>query len=118
MALRFSMSLGWTSPVSTTPPAVQTRDATDRRLSVRPREFELEFVRFSSGLRIREPLELDFESRSLGNLDHVVVSATEAMFLVFREDLALATGVFEFVLPVLLGNTIGGILLVTVVNYF
>lgn len=54
----------------------------------------------------------------LGNLFHVVVSATEAMFLVFRGDLALATGAFDFVLPVLLGNTIGGVLLVTVVNYF
>lgn len=54
----------------------------------------------------------------LGNLFHVVVSATEAMFLVFRGNLALATGAYDFVLPVLLGNTIGGILLVTVVNYF
>ncbi len=54
----------------------------------------------------------------LGNLFHVVVSATEAMFLLFRGELALATGAFEFVLPVLLGNTIGGVLLVTVVNYF
>ncbi|QFU81747.1 formate/nitrite transporter family protein [Natronorubrum aibiense] len=54
----------------------------------------------------------------LGNLFHVVVSATEAMFLVFQGELALATGAFEFVLPVLLGNTIGGVLLVTVVNYF
>ncbi|MFC6719068.1 formate/nitrite transporter family protein [Natrialbaceae archaeon GCM10025810] len=53
----------------------------------------------------------------LGNLFHVVVSATEVMFLVFRGELALATGAFEFVLPVLLGNTIGGVLLVTVVNY-
>ncbi|SIS17218.1 Formate/nitrite transporter FocA, FNT family [Natronorubrum thiooxidans] len=61
---------------------------------------------------------LAFLAIPLGNLYHVVVSATEAMFLVFRGDLALATGVFEFVLPVLLGNTIGGILLVTVVNYF
>ncbi len=54
----------------------------------------------------------------LGNLFHVVVSATEAMFLVFRGELALVTGMFDFVLPVLLGNTIGGVLLVTVVNYF
>lgn len=54
----------------------------------------------------------------LGNLFHVVVSATEVMFLVFRGELAFATGAFEFVLPVLLGNTIGGVVLVTVVNYF
>ncbi|RKD88063.1 formate/nitrite transporter FocA (FNT family) [Halopiger aswanensis] len=54
----------------------------------------------------------------LGNLYHVVVSATEVMFLVFRGEVALATGAVEFVLPVLLGNTIGGVVLVTVVNYF
>ncbi|AHG01433.1 transporter (plasmid) [Halostagnicola larsenii XH-48] len=54
----------------------------------------------------------------LGNLFHVVVSATEAMFLVFHGELALLTGATDFVLPVLLGNTIGGVLLVTVVNYF
>ncbi|AEH36586.1 formate/nitrite transporter [Halopiger xanaduensis SH-6] len=54
----------------------------------------------------------------LGNLYHVVVSATEVMFLVFRGEVALATGAVEFVLPVLLGNTIGGVILVTVVNYF
>ncbi len=54
----------------------------------------------------------------LGNLHHGVVSATEAAFLIFRGELPVATGAFEFVLPVLLGNTIGGILLVTVVNYF
>ena len=54
----------------------------------------------------------------LGNLHHGVVSATEAAFLVFRGELAVATGALEFVLPVLLGNTIGGVVLVTVVNYF
>uniref|UniRef100_A0A8A2VEB5 Formate/nitrite transporter family protein n=1 Tax=Haloterrigena alkaliphila TaxID=2816475 RepID=A0A8A2VEB5_9EURY len=54
----------------------------------------------------------------LGNLFHGVVSATEATFLVFRGQLPLATGAFDFVLPVLLGNTLGGIVLVTVVNYF
>jgi nucleotide-binding universal stress UspA family protein len=33
-------------------------------------------------------------------------------------DLVVATGLYEFVLPVLLGNTLGGVVLVTVVNYF
>ncbi len=61
---------------------------------------------------------LAFLAIPLGNLFHVVVSATEAMFLISRGQLALATGAFDFVLPVLLGNTIGGVLLVTVVNYF
>ena len=54
----------------------------------------------------------------IGNLYHVVVSWTEMLYLVFEGDLALAVGVWEFVVPVLLGNSIGGVLLVTVVNYF
>ncbi|ELZ24729.1 formate/nitrite transporter family protein [Natrinema limicola] len=54
----------------------------------------------------------------LGNLFHVVVSFTEMVYIVLAGELALVVGVTEFVLPVLLGNTIGGIVLVTVVNYF
>jgi len=53
-----------------------------------------------------------------GNLYHVVVSSTEMVYLVFQGELALAVGVWEFVLPVLLGNSVGGVALVTVVNYF
>lgn len=40
------------------------------------------------------------------------------MYLVFSGTEVLVSGLFEFVLPVLLGNTLGGVLLVTVVNYF
>ncbi|ELY88439.1 formate/nitrite transporter family protein [Natrinema altunense] len=54
----------------------------------------------------------------LGDLFHVVVSFTEMLYLVFAGDLHVFVGMTEFVLPVLLGNTIGGIVLVTVVNYF
>ncbi|QLD90053.1 formate/nitrite transporter family protein [Natronomonas salina] len=54
----------------------------------------------------------------LGDLFHVVVSFTELMYLVFLGEAALLPGLTGFVLPVLLGNTIGGVLLVTVVNYF
>jgi len=54
----------------------------------------------------------------LGDLFHVVVSFTEAMYLVFEGQAAFLPAVSGFVLPVLLGNTIGGVLLVTVVNYF
>ena len=54
----------------------------------------------------------------LGNLFHVVVSFTEVIYLVALGRLALLPGVTEFVLPVLLGNTLGGVVLVTVVNYF
>jgi len=43
-----------------------------------------------------------------GNLYHVVVSTTEmAFYLVFQGELALTVGVWEFVLPVLLGNSPG-----------
>lgn len=54
----------------------------------------------------------------LGNLFHVVVSITELLYLFFIGRAALLPGLTEFVLPVLLGNTLGGVLLVTVVNYF
>ena len=54
-------------------------------------------------------------------LYHVVVSVSELLFLVFHAGLdlsLLASGLLEFILPVLLGNTLGGILLVTVVNSY
>ncbi|EMA42636.1 formate/nitrite transporter family protein [Halococcus saccharolyticus] len=54
----------------------------------------------------------------LGDLFHVVVSFTEMLYLVFAGDLGLTVGMTQFVIPVLLGNTLGGIVLVTVVNYF
>ncbi|WP_336134765.1 formate/nitrite transporter family protein [Natronomonas amylolytica] len=61
---------------------------------------------------------LAFLAIPLGNLFHVVVSFTEALYLMFHGELAFVPGMAGFVLPVLLGNTIGGIVLVTVVNYF
>ncbi|SEV95892.1 formate/nitrite transporter family protein [Natrinema salifodinae] len=54
----------------------------------------------------------------IGNLFHVVTSFTEMAYVVFIGELSLYVGLVHFVLPVALGNTIGGILLVTVVNYF
>lgn len=54
----------------------------------------------------------------LGGLYHSVVSFTEMTYLVLHGDLAVLTGLTQFVLPVLLGNTVGGVVLVTVVNYF
>ncbi|QCS42988.1 formate/nitrite transporter family protein [Natrinema versiforme] len=54
----------------------------------------------------------------IGNLFHVVTSFTEMAYVVFLGEFDLFVGLSQFVLPVLLGNTIGGILLVTVVNYF
>ena len=61
---------------------------------------------------------LAFLAIPLGNLFHVVVSFTEVVYLMLVSDLGFATGMFGFVLPVLLGNTLGGVLLVTVVNYY
>ncbi|MFO7926544.1 MAG: formate/nitrite transporter family protein [Natronomonas sp.] len=54
----------------------------------------------------------------LADLFHVVVSFTELMYLFYLGEAALVPGLVGFVLPVFLGNTIGGVLLVTIVNYF
>lgn len=54
----------------------------------------------------------------VGGLFHIVVASTEVMFLVFLGEIGLWVGAVQFALPVLLGNTLGGILLVTIVNYF
>ncbi|GAB3705044.1 hypothetical protein GCM10028858_22070 [Halorubrum pallidum] len=68
---------------------------------------------------------LAFLAIPLGNLYHVVISFTEVSYLFFAKqigvyggDLNLFAGLGDFVLPVLLGNTIGGVVLVTIVNYF
>jgi len=61
---------------------------------------------------------LAFLAVPLGDLFHVVVSFTEAMYLVFNGAVGLGPALGGFVFPVLLGNTIGGVGLVTVVNYF
>jgi len=54
----------------------------------------------------------------IGGLYHSVVSFTEMTYLVLEGELLLSVGLTDFVLPVLLGNTVGGVVLVTVVNYF
>jgi len=54
----------------------------------------------------------------LGDLFHVVVSFTEAVFLILVGDLGVVLAFTDFVIPVLLGNTVGGVVLVTVVNYY
>ncbi|AUX07789.1 formate/nitrite transporter family protein [Halalkaliarchaeum desulfuricum] len=61
---------------------------------------------------------LAFLAIPLGDLFHVVVSFTEALYLMMVGDLGFVVGMWGFVIPVLLGNTIGGVLLVTVVNYY
>ncbi|WP_135821414.1 formate/nitrite transporter family protein [Halostella litorea] len=59
-----------------------------------------------------------FLSIPIGGLFHSVVSFTEMIYLVYLGDLSPVVGMTEFVLPVLLGNTLGGVVLVTAVNYF
>ncbi|MFC7155157.1 formate/nitrite transporter family protein [Halomarina halobia] len=61
---------------------------------------------------------LAFLSIPLGGLFHSVVSFTEMTYLVLLGELTVGVGMTEFVIPVLLGNTVGGVVLVTVVNYF
>jgi len=61
---------------------------------------------------------ISFLAIPFGNLYHVVVSSTEMFYLVFIGELALSVGLWQFVLPVLIGNSVGGVVLVTVVNYF
>ncbi|TFF20735.1 formate/nitrite transporter family protein [Jiella endophytica] len=54
----------------------------------------------------------------VGAFFHVITSSVEVFFLAFREsDVDLLPLFPEFVLPVLLGNTIGGVTFVAVLNY-
>ena len=61
---------------------------------------------------------LAFLAIPIGNLYHSVVSFTELTYLVLVGEATFLVGMTGFVVPVLLGNTLGGVLLVTVVNYF
>lgn len=54
---------------------------------------------------------------SAANLYHVVVTASDALYLVFTGNAGLFAVTIEFWLPVLLGNTLGGVILVALVNY-
>lgn len=51
------------------------------------------------------------------DLYHCVVGACEAIYLVFRGGATLGEAFGDFFLPVVLGNTVGGVLLVGIVNY-
>ncbi|MFC4245407.1 formate/nitrite transporter family protein [Natribaculum luteum] len=50
-------------------------------------------------------------------LYHVVVTACDGLYLVFYGGVALSTVFVDFFLPVLLGNTVGGVVLVALLNY-
>jgi len=61
---------------------------------------------------------LAFLAIPMGNLFHVVVSFTEVVYLSLVTGTNPLPALGGFVLPVLLGNTLGGVVLVTVVNYY
>ena len=50
-------------------------------------------------------------------LYHIVVSTADATFLLLHGVSSVSTVVFEFLLPVLAGNTLGGVGLVALLNY-
>lgn len=50
-------------------------------------------------------------------LYHVVVSTVDALYLVFVGDAGLVAVTLGFFLPVLVGNTVGGVVFVALVNY-
>ena len=58
-----------------------------------------------------------FFTISVAKLYHVVVTACDALYLVFTGSMGIWPVFADFWLPVLLGNTIGGVVLVTLVNY-
>jgi len=60
---------------------------------------------------------LAFYAISALELYHVVVTACDAMYLLFTGSAGVVPSVLGFWLPVLLGNTIGGVFLVALVNY-
>lgn len=51
------------------------------------------------------------------DLYHCIVGACEALYLVFQGGASLADAAIGFFLPVVIGNTVGGVLLVAIVNY-
>jgi formate/nitrite transporter FocA (FNT family)/nucleotide-binding universal stress UspA family protein len=61
---------------------------------------------------------LAFLAIPMGNLFHVVVSFTEVVYLALTTGVDPVPALGGFVLPVLVGNTVGGVVLVTVVNYY
>lgn len=53
----------------------------------------------------------------VGGFFHVITSSVEVFFLSFRTDVSFLSIFPNFILPVLLGNTIGGVIFVAVLNW-
>jgi len=54
---------------------------------------------------------------SLGHFSHIVAGSTDAIFAVFTGQTSFAGYVVHFLIPTLLGNTIGGVSLVALLNH-
>jgi formate/nitrite transporter FocA (FNT family) len=54
---------------------------------------------------------------ALGRFPHVVAGSVEAAFAVFNGDAGIAAYVSGFLLPTLLGNTLGGVAMVALLNH-
>ena len=54
---------------------------------------------------------------SLGKLSHIIAGSSEAAFAVIAGGAPWADYLWRFLLPTLIGNTIGGVLLVAIVNH-
>lgn len=52
-----------------------------------------------------------------GDLFHCIIGSCEAFYAVFRGEAMLGEAMLGFFAPVLIGNTIGGVLLVAILNY-
>lgn len=60
---------------------------------------------------------LAFLTIPTAGLYHSVVASADMMFLLFEGQVGIIAGILDFLAPVVLGNTAGGVVLVTLVNY-
>lgn len=51
------------------------------------------------------------------DLAHSIIGSSEVLYLVFRRQATFGTFLFSYFIPVVLGNTVGGVLLVAILNY-
>jgi formate/nitrite transporter FocA (FNT family) len=54
---------------------------------------------------------------ALGGFAHIIVGSVESFFLVHTDQASYRDFLSTFFLPTLLGNVVGGVLLVAVLNY-
>ena len=54
---------------------------------------------------------------SVGRFSHIIAGSTEAIFAVFTGEASVYDYALGFLIPTLLGNTIGGVSLVALLNH-